>query len=113
LSERIGSTLREYGRQARTIGLQIRYADHFSARQTARLTRPSNDARELCAEAKELFAQLFTRHVAVQTLGVNITSLETDYMQGAVHGCGFAQTGAQPFESQAKRAASLQKAASC
>jgi len=113
LSERIGSTLREYGRQARTIGLQIRYADQFSARQTVRLTRLSNDARELRAEAKELFAQLFTRHVAVQTLGVNVTNLETDGMQDAVHGCGFAQTGAQLFAPRAKRAASLQKAVSC
>ena len=37
LSERIGSTLREYGRQARTIGLRIRYVDHFSAHQNVRL----------------------------------------------------------------------------
>ena len=64
LSERIGSTLREYGRQARTMGLRIRYVDHFSAHQTVRLMRPSNDERELLAEAKELFAKLFTRRVA-------------------------------------------------
>lgn len=81
LSERIGSTLREYGRQARTIGLRIRYVDHFSAHQTVRITRPSNDERELLREAKELFAQLFTRRVAVRLLGVNVTNLEADRRQ--------------------------------
>jgi DNA polymerase IV len=81
LSERIGSTLREYGRQARTIGLRIRYVDHFSAHQTVRITRPSNDERELLAEAKELFAKLFTRRVAVRLVGVNVTNLEGDRRQ--------------------------------
>jgi DNA polymerase-4 len=81
LSERIGSTLREYGRQARTIGLRIRYVDHFSAHQTVRLTRPSNDERELLAEAKDLFAKLFTRRVAVRLIGVNVTNLEADRRQ--------------------------------
>jgi len=81
LSERIGSTLREYGRQARTIGLRIRNVDHFSAHQTVRLTRPSNDERELLAEAKELFAKLFTRRVAVRLIGVNVTNLEADRRQ--------------------------------
>ena len=81
LSERIGSTLREYGRQARTIGLRIRYVDHFSAHQTVRLTRPSNDERELLAEAKDLFAKLFTRRVAVRLIGVNVTNLEQDRRQ--------------------------------
>jgi DNA polymerase-4 len=81
LSERIGSTLREYGRQARTIGLRIRYVDHFSAHQTVRLTRPSNDERELLAEAKDLFAKLFTRRVAVRLVGINVTNLEADRRQ--------------------------------
>jgi DNA polymerase-4 len=81
LSERVGSTLREYGRQARTIGLRIRYVDHFSAHQTVRLTRPSNDERELLAEAKDLFAKLFTRRVAVRLVGVNVTNLEADRRQ--------------------------------
>jgi DNA polymerase-4 len=81
LSERIGSTLREYGRQARTIGLRIRYVDHFSAHQTIRIARPTNDERELLAEAKELFAKLFTRRVAVCLVGVNVTNLEVDRRQ--------------------------------
>jgi DNA polymerase-4 len=81
LSERIGSTLREYGRQARTIGLRIRYVDNFSAHQTIRIARPTNDERELLAEAKDLFAKLFTRRVAVRLVGVSVTNLETDRRQ--------------------------------
>lgn len=81
LSERVGSTLREYGRQARTIGLRIRYVDHFSAHQTVRLARPSNDERELLAAAMDLFAKLFTRRVAVRLVGVSVTNLEPDRRQ--------------------------------
>jgi DNA polymerase-4 len=81
LSERIGSTLREYGKQARTIGLRIRYVDHFSAHQAVRLTKPTNDERELLAAAKDLFGKLFTRRVAVRLAGVSVHNLETDKRQ--------------------------------
>ncbi len=81
LSERIGSTLREYGKQARTIGLRIRYVDHFSAHQTVRISKPTNDERELLVAAKDLFGKLFTRRVAVRLVGVNVTNLETDKRQ--------------------------------
>jgi DNA polymerase IV len=81
LSERIGSTLREYGRHARTIGLRIRYVDHFSAHQTVRLSKPTNDERELLATAKDLFGKLFTRRVAVRLVGVSVTNLENDKRQ--------------------------------
>jgi DNA polymerase IV len=81
LCERIGSTLREYGRQARTIGLRLRYVDHFSAHQTVRLARPANDERELLAAAMELFGKLFTRRVAVRLVGVNVMNLEIDRRQ--------------------------------
>jgi DNA polymerase IV len=81
LCERIGSTLREYGKQARTIGLRLRYVDHFSARQTVRLTKPTNDERELLVAARELFVKLFTRRVAARLAGVSVTNLETDRRQ--------------------------------
>src|SRR5438876_10427457 len=55
LSERVGWTLRKYGKQARTLGLHLRYVDHFSAHQTVRLSKPANDGRELLVAAKELF----------------------------------------------------------
>jgi DNA polymerase IV len=81
LSERIGSTLREYGKQARTIGLRIRYVDHFSAHQSVRLTQPTNDERQLLVAARDLFTRLFTRRVAVRLVGVNVVNLEADRRQ--------------------------------
>ena len=81
LSERIGSTLREYGKQANTAGVRLRYVDHFSAHQTVRLMHPTNDERELLAATKELFAKLFTRRVAIRHVGVSVTNLDVDRRQ--------------------------------
>jgi DNA polymerase-4 len=81
LSERIAKALREHGKQARTIGIRLRYVDHYSANQTLRLARASNDERELLAAAKDLFAKLFTRRVAVRLVGVNVTNLDADRRQ--------------------------------
>ncbi|MGB7728041.1 MAG: DNA polymerase IV [Candidatus Acidiferrum sp.] len=81
LSERIAKALREHGKQARTIGVRLRYVDHYSANQTLRLARPSNDERELLAAAKDLFAKLFARRVAVRLVGVNVTNLDADRRQ--------------------------------
>ena len=95
LSERLGTALREAGQRARTIGVQIRYVDQFSVRQTLRLTRPSNDERELLAEARELFALLFKRRVPVQMLGLSATNLEACSQGKALGGGEFALAGAQ------------------
>ncbi len=81
LSERIAKALREHGKQARTIGVRLHYVDHYSANQTLRLARSSNDERELLAAAKHLFARLFERRVAVRLLGVNVTNLDADRRQ--------------------------------
>lgn len=81
LSERIAKALREHGKQARTIGIRVRYVDHYSANQTLRLARPSNDERKLLAAANHLFAKLFARRVAVRLVGVNVTNLEADRRQ--------------------------------
>ena len=81
LNERIGSTLREYGKQANTAGVRLRYVDHFSAHQTVRLMHPTNDERELLAATKELFSKLFTRRVAIRHVGVSVTNLDVDRRQ--------------------------------
>jgi|HubBroStandDraft_4_1064222.scaffolds.fasta_scaffold28209_2 DNA polymerase-4 len=81
LSERIGSTLRDHGKQAHTIGVRVRYVDHYSAHQTVRLVRATNDERELLAASKELFARLFTRRVAIRHIGVSVTNLDADRRQ--------------------------------
>jgi DNA polymerase-4 len=81
LSERIGSTLREYGKQANTAEVRLRYVDHFSAHQSVRLMHPTNDERELLAAAKELFSKLFTRRVAIRHVGVSVANLDVDRRQ--------------------------------
>src|SRR2546429_1434377 len=49
LSERIGSTLREYGKQPRTLGLPLRYVDHFPADQAVRAPKPTQHEPEMVA----------------------------------------------------------------
>lgn len=82
LSERIGSTLRERGKQARTLDLRLRFIDHFSAHQAVRLGKPTNDERELLAAAEELLGKLLVRRVAVRLAGLSVTDLEADRRQG-------------------------------
>src|SRR5215470_14620709 len=84
LCERVGSTLRDYGRQARSLGLRIRYVDHFSAHQTIRLMKPSSDERALHTAATRLFHELFTRRVAVRLVGVDVANLDFDQQQNEV-----------------------------
>lgn len=93
LSGRIGSTLQGDGRLARTIGLRIIYVDQFTARQTARLARPSNVPSELLA--KQLFAELFTRRVPVRSVNVSVANLEDLRQQDELWGCDLVQTVAQ------------------
>jgi DNA polymerase-4 len=61
--------------------VRVRYVDHYSAHQTVRLARPTNDERELLAACKELFAKLFTRRVAIRHIGVSVTNLDADRRQ--------------------------------
>jgi DNA polymerase-4 len=81
LSERIGATLRGYGRQARTLALRLRYIDFFSAARATKLLPPTNDEKLLLAAAAELFRVLFTRRVALRFVGVSVTNLEPDRRQ--------------------------------
>jgi DNA polymerase IV len=84
LSERVGSTLREYCRQANTVALRLRYVDDFCARETVRLIHHTNDERELLGTAKELFAKLFTRRgVAIRDVGVSASGLDISAAQRA------------------------------
>ncbi len=81
LAERIGTTLRSYNRQARTIALRLRYTDAYSAARAERLAVPTNDEKLLLAAAQEIFRTLFTRRVAVRFVGLSVTNLEPDRRQ--------------------------------
>ena len=81
LAERIGSTLRGYGRQARTLALRLRYMDSLSAARAAPLRPPTHDEKQLLAAALELFRALFTRRVALRFVGLSVSNLEPDRRQ--------------------------------
>jgi DNA polymerase-4 len=98
LSECIGSTLRESGKLAHTVGLRVCYVDGFSANQAVRLPRATNDQREILAAARDLFTKLLPRRVAVRLIGVNATHFEADKRQ---HG---------PFGANANRSWYLNRA---
>jgi DNA polymerase-4 len=81
LSERIGATLRDYGKQARTVGVHLRYVDQYSGQQTVRLRCATNDERELLRTGKEIFEKLFTRRVAIRQIGVSVSNFDADRRQ--------------------------------
>lgn len=81
LTERLGATLRAYGRQARSLGLRLRYADALSVHRMERITQPTNDERALLDGAMAIFEKLFARRVAVRLVGVNVANLEPDRRQ--------------------------------
>lgn len=81
LAERVGTTLREHRRQARSIALRLRYTDFYSAARSARLTPATNDEKSLHAAALELFRALYTRRVALRFVGVSVTNLEPERRQ--------------------------------
>jgi len=81
LSERVGSTLRGFGRQARTVALRLRYTDFLSAARATRLAPPTNDEKRLLAAAMKLFRALYTRRVALRFVGLSVANLEPDRRQ--------------------------------
>ncbi len=78
LSERIGTALREQGKQPATVGVRVRYVDHSSAQQSIRLACPTNDERELRVAARELFAKVVARGVAVHQVDMSATNLKSE-----------------------------------
>ncbi|MGH9773392.1 MAG: DNA polymerase Y family protein [Candidatus Acidiferrales bacterium] len=81
LAERIGSTLRAHGRQARTLAFRMRYTDSYSAGRAAPLLPPTNDEKQLLSTAFEIFRALFTRRVALRWIGVSVINLEPEQRQ--------------------------------
>jgi len=69
LSERIAQHCAKYGKQARTIGLRIRYVDHFSAHQTVRISKPTTTSANCSPQQKICFSKLFTAPRGVRLVG--------------------------------------------
>ncbi len=81
LAERIGSTLRAAGHQARTLSLRLRYTDFYSVNRSAKLTPPTNDEKSLLRVALKIFHALFTRRVALRFVGLSVANLEPERRQ--------------------------------
>lgn len=81
LSERVGSTLRSYQRQARTIAVRLRYVDSLSAARATRLAPPTHDDKLLLEAALGVFRALYTRRAALRFVGITVTNLEPDRHQ--------------------------------
>jgi len=81
LCERVGTTLRGYGRQARTLSVKLRYVDSLSAARATRLTPPTHDEKLLLGTARDVFRALFTRRAALRFIGVSVSNLEPDRRQ--------------------------------
>lgn len=81
LAERIGATLRSYGRQARTLALRLRYTDSYPAARATRLAPPTNDEKSLLHVALEIFRALYTRRVALRWIGLAVANLAPDERQ--------------------------------
>ncbi|HEY1472235.1 MAG TPA: DNA polymerase IV [Candidatus Acidoferrum sp.] len=81
LSERIAATLREQGNHAGSIGVRVEYVDRSSAQRSIRLMCLTNNARELVAAARELFAKVVTRGVAVRRVRVSAANIGAEQRQ--------------------------------
>jgi DNA polymerase-4 len=81
LAERVASTLRGIGRQARTLALHIRYTDFGDAARSTALDPPTNDEKSLLETAIKIFHALYTRRVAIRFVGVGVANLEPESLQ--------------------------------
>jgi DNA polymerase-4 len=81
LAERIGTTLRAHGRQARTLALKLRYTDASFAARSTKLGAATSDEKALLATALGIFRALYTRRVALRWVGVSVENLEAERRQ--------------------------------
>ena len=81
-SERIGGTLREYGKQAHTTGVRLRYVDHYSAHQTLRLMHDPPMTSANCSPPPRTCSPNCSRAAwPFAMVGVNVTNLDADRRQ--------------------------------
>jgi DNA polymerase-4 len=75
LTERAARTLRESGREAKTVSVTIGYVDGVFETRSRTLSRPSNREREIDETARVLLDALFTRRVRLKLVGVALSRL--------------------------------------
>lgn len=100
LAGRACRTARELGIRPRTVSVRLRYGDGESAERARSLTQPSDADPVVLALALELLARLFTRRVALHSVGLALS--------GFARGGG--EQGALFDEREAGRRAALYRA---
>jgi nucleotidyltransferase/DNA polymerase involved in DNA repair len=74
LSQRAADTLRQNGRKARCITLELTYADGTSKMERLHLGAPTDEPRELMAASEELIVKM-PLNTAVQSMSVHVSSV--------------------------------------
>jgi hypothetical protein len=90
VSRRAGEALRKNGRQARAIGLRLQYADEVATLHRMRLARPTCDSGELLAAGMELLGRAEARGVAVESVDLKVTSVQTELVRERTSGWDYA-----------------------
>jgi len=90
LSEMVGRRLREYGLQARTVQLKLRYSDFSTITRAHSMERPTQIDIEIFEQARALFHQNWKAGARVRLLGVHTSSFEDtqgqmDLLDGGKH----------------------------
>ncbi len=80
LAERTGRRLRKMESRARTLQVEIIYADNLSASRQGRLSTPSNLDREIFGDAEQLLHRAWTRRTRLRCIALQAT----DLVQGPV-----------------------------
>jgi hypothetical protein len=94
VSRRAGEALRRNARQAKAIGLRLEYADGVATLNRMRLARPTSDAGELLAGVMELLRLVEPRGVAVASVDLKVTSVQTEVVTERAGGLGYAMMSA-------------------
>ena len=81
LAEGTGERLRRERLLARTLQLELRYADGAEVTGRGRLAEPSSDDLRLYETARGIFARIFTRRVRVRSLAVTVAVTEPEPVQ--------------------------------
>jgi hypothetical protein len=75
---RAGEALRESGREAKSMGLRLEYADGVATLQRMRLARPTNEGSELREAAMDLLGRSQMSGVVVESVDLRLTSVQTE-----------------------------------
>ena len=81
LAERTGGKLREERLLARSLAIEVRYADGAEVTGTGRLGDPSSDDLRLFGAALGVFRRLYARRVRVRHLALSVRGTEPEPVQ--------------------------------